>query len=83
MQELFDMRTSFQLTPREADQFYRLRALPGEAFAFWKQVAKERKLDPKTILSEAPKFSGMALGHGKQWCFPHALLCKKKPTYSE
>lgn len=77
------MRAKFELSHDEQQKFRRLQPYQGEALAFWATVARSRGLDPKSVLSDAPSFSGLALGHGKHWCFPAPIECKKKPVYKE
>lgn len=77
------MRTKHQLTPVELGKFNWLRPIQGEALAFWEQVAKVRNLDPKSIVSNGQNFTALPVGHGKQFCFPVPLKCKKKPVYAD
>lgn len=73
------MRQRFELTHEEMLSFQRLRPLAGVAKAFWRRIAAARDLDPGSILSTAPKFSGLPLGHNLHWCWPIPLKCEKRP----
>lgn len=75
------MRKEYILTTVELIQFKWLRPFPGEALAFWEKVATARQLDCKTVISNGEKFTALPLNHGKHWCFPIAIKCKKKPVY--
>lgn len=75
------MRKEYILTTVELIQFKWLRPLPGEALAFWEKVAAARQLDWKTVISNGEIFSALPLGHGKPWCSPMTIKCKKKPVY--
>lgn len=79
------MRNTYTMTEIEVTKFNRLRPFPGEAFTFWKRVAVDRGVDPGSMITEGhkAKFSALPLNHGKQWCFPFALKCVKKPTYKD
>jgi len=85
------MREQYYLTPIELSRFYRIRPFQNEALGFWSWVARSRGLDPKTVISESTgqpgarqiRFTALPLGHGKEWCFPLPLKCKKKPVYAE
>lgn len=77
------MRNKFQLTAIEFRKFRNLNPFPGEAFGFWKKVAKDRGLDYKTFITNGEHFTAMALNHGKHFCWPLALNCKKKAAYAE
>lgn len=76
------MRQTYKLTNEEWRKFNRLEPELGVAFAFWWAVANDRKLDSSTLLSErdGKAFSGLPLGHGKHWCYPHSLQCKNPPS---
>jgi hypothetical protein len=60
-----------------------LQPLPGEAINFWATVAADRKVDPKSIISEGGKFTALPVGHGLHWCAPMSLKCKKKAVYRD
>lgn len=77
------MRKTFKLNDGQLAQFKRLRPLQNEAHSFWKGIAKLEGLDPASIISNAPSFSGLPLGHGKPWCFPIPLKCVKRPVYRD
>ena len=81
------MREQYHLTPVELNRFYRIRPFQNEALGFWSWVARSRGLDPKTVISESTgqqvRFTALPIGHGKSWCFPLPLKCKKKPVYAE
>lgn len=75
------MRKKFELDQFEKDRFERLRPFQGEALAFWARVAKVRNLDPKSVISDGYTFTALPVGHGRPWCFPIPLACKKKAVY--
>lgn len=75
------LRQTFQLTVLEQKRFRRLKPVPGEAVDFWKLAAHERGMDPDTVISNGKGFSALPYGHGKHWCYPIALKCKKRPVY--
>lgn len=77
------MRKTLNLNDGQMEQFRRLRPLQNEAHTFWKAIAKLNELDPVSIISNAPSFSGLPLGHQKQWCFPILLKCVKRPAYRD
>ena len=78
------MRKTYYLTPIEFNEFRRLWPPDaGVAFAFWRQVAVARKLDPKTVISDGATFTALPEGHGQHWCWPLPLKCKKQPTYKD
>ena len=74
------MRQRFELTHDEMLSFQRLRPFQGAALTFWRRIAAARGLDPKTIMSTAPKFSGLPLGHNLPWCHPIPIKCNKRPV---
>lgn len=75
-------RRTYSLTPEECDAF---RALPingisgNRAFAFWSTAARARGLDPATVIATPDSFTALPVGHGKHWCWPTPLKCKKAP----
>lgn len=77
------MRTKHQLTPIELAKFNRLPPYQGEAIAFWKWIAKTRNLDSRSIVSTGQNFTALPVGHGKHFCYPLSLKCKKKPVYAD
>lgn len=77
------LRKTYQLEPHEVRQFYRLRPLPGVALSFWKNVADARGLDYKSLITDGRSFSGLPKDHGKQWCYPIPLACKRKARYDD
>lgn len=70
---------AYHLTPTEMRDFDRLPPFEGFAWKFWQRVAYVRDLDYTTIIARAPHFTALPLGHGKHWCFPSPLKCKKPP----
>lgn len=77
-------RKTYELTIEECEDLERLRRdVPGVAFTFWRKAAARRDLDYKTILGHAggirSKFTALPMGHGKHWCWPIPLACKRKP----
>ena len=77
------MRTKHQLTDVELSKFRRLPPYQNEALSFWRWIAKSRNLDPKTLITNGRDFTGLPVGHGKHWCFPIPLKCRKKPVYAD
>lgn len=75
------MRKEYTLSNAEMIAFKWLRPFPGEALTFWEKVAAARQLDWKTVISNGEIFSALPLNHGKVWCFPMTIKCKKKPVY--
>lgn len=76
-------RQRIQLTSAEFSQYDRLPPVPGAAFAFWREVAAARGLDPATVFSydgTMQNMKGLPLGHGKPWCWPSNLKCKRRPN---
>lgn len=83
-------RETFKLTSEERARFYRLRPIVGEAFDFWKGVAKARDLDYKTIYYLDGEYSGLPVEKhwsvkdlDRGWCWPIPLKCKIKPENVE
>lgn len=74
-------RQFYSLTKQELYQFRKLRPEEGQAIDFWARVAISRGLDPQTIISDRKGFSGLPDGHGKHWCYPIRLKCRKRPIY--
>lgn len=79
-------RPAYELTPEEWQRFKAERnsrwPRPDFAFDFWKEVARARGLDYRTIIGnpDAPRtFTGLPRGHGKPWCWPMPLRCEKPP----
>lgn len=73
-------RQHFNLTAPERERFDMLRPIPGDAFAFWRQVAQARGLDPGSIIGiPNGTFTALPLGHNKHWCFPFPLVCRNRP----
>ena len=56
------------------------RATP--AWLFWNKVCQARGVDCSTLMaSHVPEqFSAMEIGHGKWWCWPQALKCRRPPS---
>lgn len=77
------MRKTYKLAEAEFRRFQRLKPFQHEALSFWKYVAKIRSLDPASMITNGETFTALELGHGKHWCFPIPLMCKKKPSYKE
>jgi hypothetical protein len=85
------MRKKYQLTPEE---FAEWQALPQEsseqdramgAWMFWNRVARARGVDSASLLAtHVPNtFTALPLGHGKAWCWPQAIKCKRLPEEFE
>lgn len=72
-------RVQIVLTAEEKKEFRRLKTLQGEAFNFWFKVAVARDLDFATIIDDGTSVHALPLNHGKHWCWPISLKCKKKP----
>ena len=77
------MRKQFELDRFERNRFQSLNPFQDEAFMFWRRVAQVRNLDPESVISNGNTFTALPIGHGKWWCFPMPLKCKKKPVYAE
>ena len=76
------IRNEFTLTSFEQRWFDRLPPIEGAAVVFWKKAAFDRGLDPASVISNGYKFTALPEGHGKHWCFPSPLQCKRKPVYT-
>jgi hypothetical protein len=76
-------RQHFALTSQEYDEFLHLRPIPGEAFDFWRKVARDRKVDPGSIISEFGRFTALPLGHRDHWCHPAPLHLSSRPRVSQ
>jgi hypothetical protein len=76
-------RQKHALNAREAQEFKELCALrdidPDDVQYFWWRAALARGLDPGSIISDAPSFTGLPTGHGRHWCWPAPLACKQRP----
>lgn len=75
-------RVKVELNRQEWSDYCGIRPIPGEAFLFWKSVADDRGLDPRSLFSAdgtARAVSGLTNGHDKHWCWPSPLECKHKP----
>jgi hypothetical protein len=77
------MRKQFELNHVELSQFRRLKPDQGVALAFWARVALSRDLDPESVISNGMTFTALPQGHGKHWCWPLPLKCKKQPVYRD
>ena len=77
------MREHHTLTAEEERAFRRLPPEPEVAIEFWGGVAHRRGLDYTTLITVAPKFSGMPYGHNRPWCWPMKLKCKRRVKYTE
>ena len=77
------MRQKHTLDDLELREFINLPFEQGRALSFWARVACRRGLDPATIISSAPAFTGLPRGHGKHWCWPLRLANTKPPEYRE
>lgn len=70
------IRNSYSLTDKESNKFRALSPEEGLAWEFWGNVAHSRGLDPYSIIGDTrdgTKFTAMAYGHGKAWCYPLPL----------
>ncbi len=70
-------RIECALTEDAWHKFGRLAPFVGAAFDFWREVAEKRGLDSGSIISDGKMFTGLPSGHGKHWCFPIPLKCKR------
>ena len=73
------MRKEYTLTDNEFGAFRKLGNYPEEGFDFWRDVARARNLDYKTIIGNVTNqrsFTALPVGHGKHWCFPLPLKVK-------
>jgi hypothetical protein len=77
------MRQKYELTGQEQKRFRRLKPIEGEAIKFWQMAAYTRGLDYQTIISTGRTFTALPIGHGKHWCYPMTLKCKRRPVYVE
>jgi hypothetical protein len=81
------MRKKYRLTTAELDEWRNLpqdstdqdRAL--DAWQFWNRVCWARGIDGASMLAGhmPDQFTAMAIGHGRHWCHPQALRCKRPP----
>ncbi len=78
-EDIMAERQHFALTSQEYDEFLHLRPIPGEAFDFWREIARRRKVDPGSILSEYGRFIALPLGHHDHWCHPAPLHFASRP----
>lgn len=81
------VRARYSLTLAEIDDLNRLRPAEGVAFPFWRRIAADRGVDPKTIITAVGNhhaFTALPIGHKKpHWCWPSALTLTKRPVYVE
>jgi hypothetical protein len=80
------LRNSYSLTDKETKKFSALPQEEGHAWEFWATVARQRGLDPYSIIGDAEgdgtRFSAMPYGHGKDWCWPMPLKCQRKARWN-
>jgi hypothetical protein len=74
------MRKTIELSSKEKDRFNAIRPDLGAAMAFWREVAESRGLDPASLFTTNNVVSGLPVGHGKHWCWPHEFYLKHKPS---
>jgi hypothetical protein len=85
------MRKKYTLTDDELAEW---RALPQEsseqdraldAWVFWNKVCRGRGLDSASLLAAhvPDTFTALPIGHGKPWCWPQALRCRRLPEEFE
>ena len=72
-------RRKHVLSAEEQREFAALRADPADAWHFWWRAALARGLDPGSLVTAAPDFTGLPAGHGRHWCWPSPLQCKQRP----
>jgi hypothetical protein len=77
------MRKTFRLSDLEFRQFRNLNPFPHDAIAFWKRMAIARGCDPRSVISNGATFTALPEGHGKHWCYPIPLKCKRRSPYFE
>lgn len=77
------MRQKHILTKEEYTKLKKLPyGEPDHGHDFWATVALSRGLDPETVIGdfeEIEYFTALPLGHGKHWCYPYSLKCKRSP----
>jgi hypothetical protein len=81
-------RETYRLAPAERLAFAKLRPLydASSVFRFWWAVARARCLDGTTIIGmpgDPHAFTALPLDHGKHWCWPKPLNCKKSAATLE
>lgn len=76
-------RVVIVLTQPEQRRFRKLRPISGEAQNFWWKVARDRGLDPGSVLTVDGVTSGLPKEHTKHWCWPYAARYKSKPEDME
>jgi hypothetical protein len=82
-------RETYRLTPAERLAFARIGTGWMDGLSprrFWAQVAKARGLDAATIIGvpfQPDAFTALPLDHGKHWCWPKPLNCKKSAATLE
>jgi hypothetical protein len=72
-------RIVITLNPIELRRFRKLQNVSGEAQNFWWSIARNRGLDPGSLVTIDGVTSGLPQGHDKYWCWPFGLKCKHKP----
>lgn len=72
-------RQTFELLELDYNKLKAMNS-PTHIWDFWNSIAFVLALDPKSIIGEGGKFSGLPVGHGKQWCYPHALQARHRPN---
>lgn len=74
-------RNEYVLDRHEKNAFDRLPPVAGAAWDFWKEVAKTRGLDYRSILPSyrAYRFTALPLNHGKWWNYPYSRFCANQP----
>jgi hypothetical protein len=83
-------RETHRLTPAERLTFARLgrayRPNATDLFRFWWTVGRARGLDSRTIIgveNDPTAFTALPWGHGKHWCWPLRLKCRKSAAALE
>ena len=76
-------RRKHVLSAEEQREFAALRAQhdpdPADVWHFWWRAALARGLDPGSLVTAAPDFTGLPVGHGQHWCWPSPLACRQRP----
>ncbi len=68
-------RQRYDLTDIEIQKRQRLPDYPGAAFSFWRNVARDRGLDPSSVIAYFNNFTALPAGHEAPWCAPLPIKC--------
>ena len=71
-------RVFFTLDDAEREDFCRVGSRLGDAYLFWRGVAKAKGLDYRSLLChKGGRHSGLPIGHSHYWCYPDQLAAPK------